>query len=89
MDAKQLAQYEDRELEYHDYVRIINAKSGHWDHRKRNQSARFVPSGFEKKTFCSFTSRTSSDAECKSMEVHGGPWKSVEIHGTPKIHGNP
>ena len=33
MDAKQLAQYEDRELEYHDYVRIINAKSGHWEKR--------------------------------------------------------
>ena len=33
MDAKQLAQYEDRELEYQDYVRIINAKSGHWEKR--------------------------------------------------------
>ena len=33
MDAKQLAQYEDRELEYQDYVRIINEKSGHWEKR--------------------------------------------------------
>ena len=33
MDAKQLAHYEDRELEYQDYVRIINAKSGHWEKR--------------------------------------------------------
>ena len=30
MDLKQLAQYEDTELKYDDYVRIINAKSGHW-----------------------------------------------------------
>ena len=29
MDPKQLAQYEDTELKYDDYVRIINAKSGH------------------------------------------------------------
>ena len=30
MDLKQLAQYEDTELKYDDYVRILNAKSGHW-----------------------------------------------------------
>ena len=33
MTPEQLAQYEDRELEYQDYVRIINAKSGHWEKR--------------------------------------------------------
>ena len=30
MTPEQLARYEDRTLVYEDYVRIINAKSGHW-----------------------------------------------------------
>ena len=30
MTPEQLARYEDRTLTYEDYVRIINAKSGHW-----------------------------------------------------------
>ena len=43
MTPEQLARYEDRTLVYEDYVRIINAKSGHWVKTEREAMKRLQP----------------------------------------------
>ena len=43
MTPEQLARYEDRTLTYEDYVRIINAKSGHWNKTEKEAMKRLQP----------------------------------------------
>ena len=43
MTPEQLARYEDRTLTYEDYVRIINAKSGHWNMTEKEAMKRLQP----------------------------------------------
>lgn len=43
MTPQQLAQYEDPDLKYEDYKRIINAKSGHWVKAEKEAMKRLQP----------------------------------------------